>query len=150
MPNEVEVKIDGVPLVSSEEWAKAQRVSEAELPQIDPERYVSSRRLGLPVVADARREYAWELARASMRRKGQVFAERLSEFLAGVPGFRLRYVVWDGSRREWIAVPDAQSVRPVGIGPDLVDRIVDPRRHGGTRQDFDELSKLFGVQSAVA
>jgi hypothetical protein len=150
MAVDVEVKIDGLPLVSSEEWAKAQRAPESDLPKVDPTRYIASRRLGLQPVDDARREYAWDLARESMRRQGEALAERLGDFLADVPGFRLRYVVWDGSRREWILVPDASSVRPVGITPDLVNRITDPRRFGGTRQDFEELSNLFGVRGAVA
>jgi hypothetical protein len=142
MPDEVEVKIDGLPLVSSEEWAKAQRAPESDLPKVDPERYVTSRRLGLPPVADARREYAWELARERMLAQGQVLAMRLGEFSA----FPLRYVVWSGSRREWIAVPDKSSLRPVSINPDLVDRITG----WGTEQDFEELGKLFAKHGAVA
>ena len=150
MPDEVEVRIDGLPLVSSEEWAKAQRVPESDLPKVDPNRYIASRRLGLQPVDDARREYAWNLARESMHRQGEALAERLRDFLANIPGFHLRYVVWDGSRREWILVPDTSSVRPVGMTPDLVNRITDPRRFGGTRQDFVELSSLFGIHGAVA
>jgi hypothetical protein len=150
MMDEVEVRIEGLPLVSSEDWAKAQRAPESELPKIDPDRYSASRLIGLPAIADARREYARELSRETMRRKGQMLAERMQEFLSGVPGFRLRYVVWDGSRREWIVVPDASSIRPVGISPDLVDRIIAPGRFGGTKQDFEELSRVFGVQDAVA
>jgi hypothetical protein len=142
MPDEVEVKIDGLPLVSSEEWAKAQHAPEAELPEVDPDRYIASRRLGLPVVADARREYAWELARKRMQSQGQALAVKLGEFSA----FPLRYVVWSGSRREWIAVPDKSSLRPVSIKPELVDRITG----WGTQQDFEELGKLFAGQGAVA
>lgn len=142
MPEEVEVKIDGTPLVSSEEWAKAQRAPEDELPQVDPDRYITSRRLGLPIIDDARREYAWELARERMRSQGQVLAVKLGEFSA----FPLRYVVWDGSRREWIAVPDRSSLRPVSIKPELVNRITG----WGTQQDFEELGKLFANYGAVA
>jgi hypothetical protein len=65
MAEEVEVRIEGLPLVSGEEWAKAQHLPETDLPQVDPNRYVASRRLGLPSIADARREYAWQLARKS-------------------------------------------------------------------------------------
>ncbi|MGD0097592.1 MAG: hypothetical protein ABSB60_13950 [Terracidiphilus sp.] len=135
MPDEVEVKIDGLPLVSGDEWAKAQSAPEEELPQVDPDRYITSRRLGIPVVEDARLEYAWELARQRMQRQGQVLAIKLGEF----SGFPLRYVVWDGSRREWIAVPDKSSLRPVSIKPELVNRITG----WGTQQDFEELGKLF-------
>jgi len=142
MADDVEVKIDGLPLVSSEEWAKAQRAPEGELPQVDPDRYITSRRLGLPVVADARREYAWELARERMRGQGHALAAKLGEFSA----FPLRYVVWSGSRREWIAVPDKSTLRPVSINPDLVDRITG----WGTQQDFEELGKLFANSGAVA
>jgi hypothetical protein len=142
MQNGVEVKIDGLPLVSSEEWAKAQHAPEKELPHVDPERYIASRRLGLPFVADARREYAWVLARQRMQSQGQALAEKLAEFSE----FPLRYVVWDGSRREWIAVPDKSSIRPVSIGPELVDRITGR----GTQQDFEELGKLFTARGAVA
>ena len=74
--SEVEVKIDGLPLVSSEEWAKAQHAPEKELPHVDPDRYIASRRLGLPFVADARREYAWELARQRMQSQGQALAAK--------------------------------------------------------------------------
>ena len=142
MLDEVEVKIDGTPLVSSVEWAKAQRAPEEELPQVDPDRYITSRRLGLPIVADARREYAWELARKRMQSQGEALAVKLGEFSA----FPLRYVVWDGSRREWIAVPDKSSLRPVSINPDLVDRITGR----DTQQDFEELGKLFASYGAVA
>jgi hypothetical protein len=129
-------------LVSSEEWAKAQDAPEELLPQVDPDRYVASRKLGLPAVVDARREYAWELARKRMRNQGQVLATKLGEFSA----FPLRYIVWDGSRREWIAVPDRSSIRPVSIKPELVDRITG----WGTEQDFEELGKLFVGKDAVA
>jgi hypothetical protein len=142
MLNEVEVRIDGLPLVSGEEWAKAQRAPESDLPKVDPDRYIASRRLGLPYVADARREYAWELARKRMQSQGQTLAEKLGEFSE----FPLRYVVWDGSRREWIAVPDRSSLRPISIKPDLVDRITG----WGTDQDFEELGKLFPGKDAVA
>lgn len=150
MAEEVEIRIEGLPIVSSENWAKAQNAPESVLPKVDPDRYIASRRLGLPPIADARREYAWELSRESMRKQGRTLVERLNSFLVNLPEFRLRYVVWDGSRGEWIAVPDTSSVRPVGIGPDLVDRITDSRRFGGTRQDFEELSKLFGVRGVMA
>jgi hypothetical protein len=142
MADEVEVKIEGLPLVSSEEWAKAQHAPESDLPKVDPTRYVASRRLGLPYVADARREYAWDLARKRMQSQGQALAVKLGEFSA----FPLRYVVWDGSRREWIAVPNRSSLRPISIKPDLVDRITG----WGTDQDFEELGKLFAGKGAVA
>jgi hypothetical protein len=142
MPGEVEVKIDGLPLVSSDEWAKAQSAPESMLPKVDPDRYIASRRLGLPYVADARREYAWELARKRMQAQGHVLAVKLGEFST----FPLRYVVWDGSRREWIAVPDKSSLRPISIKPELVDRITG----WGTDQDFEELGKLFASKDAVA
>jgi hypothetical protein len=142
MPDQVEVRIDGLPLVSSDDWAQAQRAPEADLPKVDPNRYIASRRLGLPFVADARREYAWGLARERMASQGRVLAAKLSEFSA----FPLRYVVWDGSRREWIAVPDRSSIRPVSIKPELVDRITG----WGTEQDFEELEKLFTGKDAVA
>ncbi|MGH9605322.1 MAG: hypothetical protein ACRD3N_06440 [Terracidiphilus sp.] len=142
MEREVEVKIEGLPLVSGEEWARAQRAPESDLPKVDPDRYIASRKLGLPYVADARREYAWELARQRMQTQGQLLAARLGEFSA----FPLRYVVWDGSRREWIAVPDRSSMRPISIGPELVDRITGR----GTEQDFEELGKLFACKDAVA
>lgn len=142
MPDEVEVRIDGLPMVSSEEWAKAQHAPESELPKVDPDRYIASRRLGLPYVADARREYAWELARKRMQSQGQALALKLGEF----PAFPLRYVVWDGSRREWIAVPDRSSIRPISIKPELVDRVIG----WGTEQDFEELGKLFVGKDAVA
>jgi hypothetical protein len=142
MSDDIEVKIDGLPLVSSEEWAKAQGAPVGDLPQVDPDRYIASRRLGLPIVADARREYAWELARKRMERQGRALAVKLGEFST----FPLRYVVWDGSRREWIAVPDKSSIRPVSIEPGLVDRITG----WGTEQDFEELGKLFVDRGAVA
>jgi hypothetical protein len=142
MSGDVEIRIEGSPLVSSDEWAIAQGVPEDQLPQVDPNRYVASRRLGLPVVVDARREYAWDLARKRMLNQGRVLAARLGGFSA----FPLRYIVWDGSRREWIAVPDKSSVRPVSIKPELVDRITG----WGTDQDFEELGKLFVGKDAVA
>jgi hypothetical protein len=142
MAEKVEVKIDGLPLVSSEEWAKARLAPEADLPQIDPSRYVTSRRLGLPIVADARREYAWELARKRMLEQGKMLATRLE---AGV-AYPLRYIVWDGSRREWIAVPNSASIRPISLTADLVDRIT----NWGTQQDFNELLKAFEGYGAVA
>jgi hypothetical protein len=142
MPDEVEVRIDGLPLVSGEEWAQAQRAPESDLPTVDPDRYIASRKLGLPYVADARREYAWELARRRMLDQGQKLALKLGEFSA----FPLRYVVWDGSRREWIAVPDRSSIRPVSIKPELVDRVTG----WGTKQDFEELGRLFAGEGAAA
>lgn len=142
MADKVEVQIDGLPLVSGEEWSKAQCAPESELPQVDPDRYPSSRKLGLPILADARREYAWELARKRMQSQGQVLAVKLGEFSA----FPLRYVVWDGSRREWIAIPDRSSLRPVSIKPELVDRITGR----GTEQDFEDLGRLFVDRGAVA
>jgi hypothetical protein len=142
MAEEVEVRIEGLPLVSGEEWAKAQHLPETDLPQVDPNRYVASRRLGLPSIADARREYAWQLARKRMQSQGQSLAAKLGEFSA----FPLRYLIWDGSRREWIAVPDRSSIRPISIKPELVDRITG----WGTEQDFEELGKLFASRDAVA
>jgi len=53
MANDVEVRIDGLPLVSSDDWARAQHTPESELPTIDPAQYPTSRLLGLPTVADA-------------------------------------------------------------------------------------------------
>lgn len=142
MAGDVEVRIEGLPLVSGEEWAKAQHVPEKDLPTVDPDRYVASRRLGLSSTADARREYAWELARKRMENQGRVFASKLGEFSA----FPLRYVVWDGFRREWIAVPDKSSVRPISIKLELVDRVTG----WGTEQDFEELGRLFASKDAVA
>jgi hypothetical protein len=119
MAGEIEVEIRGIPLVSKEEWAQAQ--SE-------------------PI--EARREFAWELARQRMKRQGQSLATKLKE----VAAYPLRYLVWDGSRMEWIAVPEKSNVHPVSLATDLVDRVTG----WGTQKDFEELAKAFDGFGAVA
>lgn len=142
MADRVEVRIDGLPLVSSEDWAKAQSAPETDLPEIDPERYITSRRLGLPHIMDARREFAWELARQRMLAQGRLLVAELD----GKIVWPLRYIAWDGSRKEWIAIPNESSIPPVSLAPSLVDRITTR----GTQQDFKELLQAFEGYGAVA
>lgn len=140
----VEVRIDGLPYVSAEDWMKAQSTPESELPKVE-ERELS-RRLRLAPDSDARRELAYNIARERMREQGSRLAEILTGPDSPAGKFDLRYVVWDGSRREWIAVPARQSIRPVSIPVGLADRLTG----WGTKQDFEELGKLFDPQRASA
>jgi hypothetical protein len=141
---EVEVRIDGLPFVSAEDWAKAQTTPASELPKVDESDL--SRRMKLAPDSDARRELAYTLARERMREQGAKLAEILTNPKSPAGKFDLRYVVWDGSRREWIAVPARQDVRPVGIPIGLADRVTG----WGTKQDFEELGQLFSRQEASA
>ena len=141
---EVEVQITGLPYVSLSDWTKAREAPVSELPEV-PEREIS-RRLQLSPDSDARRELAYTLARARMREQGTRLAEILTGPNSPARGFHLRYMVWDGSRREWIAVPTQSEIRPVGIPVELADRLTG----WGTKQDFEQLVRLFGPAEASA
>jgi hypothetical protein len=58
---EVQVRIDGLPFVSAEDWTKAQAAPASESPSVEPKEL--AQRMQLPPDSDARSEFAYSLAR---------------------------------------------------------------------------------------
>jgi len=138
MAGRVEVRIEGKPYLTSEDWSRAQAAPESELPPVDMEKFEKSflRRMGFSPISEAREKYAVEVARSRMQSQGEIIAQRLREAIAD-SGFDLRELVWDG--KQWIAIPGSTGARPVVVSRDLAERMAG----WGTKQDYDEAANLF-------
>ncbi len=138
MADEVEIRIEGRPYLGADEWLKAQAAPEGELPPVDVVKFEKSisYRMGFKPISEARREYAYGLARERLLQVGRVLAERLGEAIQG-SGFELRALIWDGA--QWIAMPKKSSLRPVAVSQSLGERMAG----WGTKQAYEEAASLF-------
>ena len=138
MAGRVEVRIEGRPYLTSEDWSRAQAAPESELPPIDMEKFEKSvlKRMGFSPALEAREKYAFAVARYRMQGQGQILGERLREAIAD-SGFDLRELIWDG--KQWIAIPGGSAIRPVVVSKDLAERMAG----WGTKTDYEEASSLF-------
>lgn len=138
MAGRVEVRIEGRPYLTSEDWSRAEAAPESELPPVDMEKFEKSvlKRMGFSPTSEAREKYAFAMARCRMEGQGQILGERLREAIAGY-GFDLQELVWDG--KQWIAIPGGSAMRPVVVSKDLAERMAG----WGTKQDYEEAASLF-------
>lgn len=145
MAGRVEVRIEGRPYLTGEDWSRAQAAPESELPPVDIAEFDTSilKRMGVSPASEAREEFALGLARGRMQRQGEILGQRLRE-ASDDSGFDLRELIWDGE--QWVAISGRAGIRPVVIGRELAERMAG----WGAKQDYEEAAGLFTGRWASA